>query len=208
MSTIPPTAFPEINPHNQIEQHIQNLKTHIISLKELILTAKERFHLCQADTNSLQTLLQAIDDISFDSKTFDKQDQDKIRLLTLTQDLSQKSNKTDLIQFKIYIDNQIKKLIQLNKQNAKELERIKLIKSATCEARYMQTILSINPPSSPPKKQNQMYPYQSSRPYITLELDHIRKYQRQALLKSPYGTIPLYRRQAWVNIKNHARILQ
>ncbi|CAF1055630.1 unnamed protein product, partial [Rotaria sordida] len=37
----------------------------------------------------------------------------------------------------------------------------------------------------------------NSRPYITFELNDIRKYQRQALLKSPYGTIPLYRRQAW-----------
>ncbi|CAF0727356.1 unnamed protein product [Rotaria sp. Silwood1] len=42
----------------------------------------------------------------------------------------------------------------------------------------------------------------NSRPYITFELDDIRKYQRQALLKSPYGAIPLYRRQAWVAAAN------
>lgn len=206
LSTNSQTTFPEINSHNQIQQHIQNLQTHLSRLKELILTSKERFHICQTDINALQTLLQAIDDINFDSKTFDKQDQNQIHLLTLKQDLSQKSNKTDLIQFKIYIDNQIKKLIELNKQNAKELERIQLIKTATCEARHIQTILSINPSSSP-KKQNRMYSYQSSQPYITLELDHIRQYQRQALLKSPYGTIPLYRRQAWVNRTDDAIVL-
>jgi hypothetical protein len=98
---------------------------------------------------------------------------------------------------KIYIDNQIKNLIELNKQNAKELERIKLLKTSSCQARHIQSILSTNPSSSHPKKSNRMSSYQSSRPYITYELDHIRQYQRQALLKSPYGTIPLYRRQAW-----------
>jgi hypothetical protein len=94
---------------------------------------------------------------------------------------------------KIYIDNQIKKLIEFNKQNAQELERIKLLKTSTCQARHIQSILSSNP-----KKPNRIYSYQNSRPYITFELDQIRQYQRQALLKSPYGTIPLYRRQAWV----------
>jgi hypothetical protein len=96
---------------------------------------------------------------------------------------------------KIYIDKQLKNLIELNKQNAIELERIKLLKTSTCQTRHIQSILSTNPQQS-----NRMYSYQSSRPYITFELDHIRQYQRQALLKSPYGTIPLYRRQAWVEI--------
>jgi len=100
---------------------------------------------------------------------------------------------------KIYIDNQLKKLIELNKQNAIELERIKLLKTSTCQTRHIQSILSTNP-SSHPHKPNRTYSHQSSRPYITFELDQIRQYQRQALLKSPYGTIPLYRRQAWVKI--------
>ncbi len=100
---------------------------------------------------------------------------------------------------KIYIDTQIKKLIEINKQNAKELERIKLIKTSTCQAHHIQSILSANPPS-PSTKPNRIYSHQSSRPYLTFELDQIRRYQRQALLKSPYGTIPLYRRQAWVKI--------
>ncbi|CAF4398062.1 unnamed protein product, partial [Rotaria sp. Silwood2] len=199
VSTITQTTFSEINFNNQIEEHIENLKKHISSLKEVISTAKEHFNICHPDTKAIQTLLQAIDDINFDFKNFDKQDQDNIRLFTLKQNLSQKPNKTDLIQLKISLDNQIKQLIELNKQNAKELERIRLIKTSTCETRHIQTILSSNP-SAHYKKQTRACSYQSSRPYVTFELDDIRKYQRQALLKSPYGTIPLYRRQAWVEI--------
>ncbi|CAF3491209.1 unnamed protein product [Rotaria socialis] len=186
----------QINFDNQIEQHVQNLKNDINSLKELILTAKQRFSICQADTNAIQTLVDGIDNINLNNINFDKQDQHNIRLFKLKQDLSQKSNKTDLIQLKASIDNQLKQIIELNKQNAMELERIKLMNTATCESRRIQTILSSNL-SSQIRKPKRMHSYQSSRPYITLELDDIRKYQRQALLKSPYGTIPLYRRQAW-----------
>ncbi len=175
-----------------INQHIEDLKTHFINLKELILTMKERFNLCKADIDAIEILLQAIEDINFDWKIFDKSDVEKIRFLSLKEDLSQKSTRTDLIQMKIYIDNQIKNLIELNKENARELERTKLLKTSTCQARHIQSILSTKP--------KQFYSHQSSRPYITFELDHIRKYQRQALIKSPYGTIPLYRRQAWVKI--------
>ncbi|CAF1025422.1 unnamed protein product [Adineta steineri] len=191
------TSSSEINLSDQIEQYIQNLKNNMMNLKELILRNTERFHTSQAGTDAIQTLLQAIDNINFDCKKFNKQDENQIRLLTLKQDLLEKVNKTDLIKIKSYIDNQIKELIELNKKNAKQLEEIKLSKTSTCEARYMQTILSNNSLLSSYKKQNRAYSYQSSRPYITLELDHIRKYQQQALLKSPYGTIPLYRRQAW-----------
>jgi hypothetical protein len=145
---------------------------------------------------SIEILLQAITKINFDSKNFNKQDQEEIHLLKLKQDLSQKSTKTDLIQLKTYFDNQIKKLIQLNKQNAKHLQQIKLLKTSTCQAHHIQKILSTNPSIHPQTP----YSHQSSRPYITFELDSIRKYQRQALLKTPYGTIPLYRRQAWVEI--------
>ena len=155
---------------------------------------KERFNLCQTDLDAIENLLRAIEEINFDRKTFDLE---KLYYLSLKNDLEQKSNKTDLIQMKIYIDNQIKNLIELNKENSQELERIKLIKTSTCQARNIQTILSSNPSSSQTK---QFHSRQSSRPYITFELDHIRKYQRQALIKSRYGTIPLYRRQAWVNI--------
>ncbi|CAF4495852.1 unnamed protein product [Rotaria socialis] len=188
----------QINFDNQIEQHVQNLKNDINSLKELILTAKQRFSICQADTNAIQTLVDGIDNINLNNINFDKQDQHNIRLFKLKQDLSQKSNKTDLIQLKASIDNQLKQIIELNKQNAMELERIKLMNTATCESRRIQTILSSNL-SSQIRKPKRMHSYQSSRPYITLELDDIRKYQRQALLKSPYGTIPLYRRQAWIH---------
>ncbi|UJR25587.1 hypothetical protein I4U23_006931 [Adineta vaga] len=181
--------------HNQIDQYVIHLKDNVINLKESILIAKERFHLCQTDDNALQLILQAIDKINFESRNFDKQDEENIHLLKFQQDLLEKSNKTDLIQFKIYIDQQVKNLLELNKQNANELEKIKLMKTGSCQAHQMQTILSNYPFSK--KSTNRMYSYQSSQPYITYELDYIRQYQRQALLKSPYGTIPLYRRQAW-----------
>lgn len=167
-----------------------------MTLKELILTAKQRYNLCKTDLNEIEILLQAIENINFDRKLFDKDDENKIHLLSLKQNLEEKSNKTDLIQMKIYLDNQIKKLIEINKQNAKELEQIKLFKTSTCQTRTIQSVLSTNSPQI----SNRIYSHQTSRPYITYELDHIRQYQRQALVKSSYGTIPLYRRQAWVKI--------
>lgn len=189
--------FSAVDWNKQIEENLQNVKSHINNLKEVILKTEERFHLCKTDIEAVQKLLFAIDNINFDCKNFDKQDQDNIRLLKLKHELSQKSNKNDLIQLKISLDNQLKQIIELNKQNAKELERIKLMKTASCQTRHIQNILFNNLPSLNIKK-HRMHSYQSSRPYITFELDEIRKYQRQALLKSPYGTIPLYRRQAWV----------
>lgn len=163
------------------------------------MIAKQQFYLRQTDTETIEKLLKTVNEMNFDCNRFDKQDEENIRLLELTQNLSQKVNKIDLIKLKNFIDNQIKQLIELNKQNAKELQGIKLLKTATCEIRHIQTILSSDT-AYYDKKSSRMYSYQSSRPYITFELDDIRKYQRQALLKSPYGTIPLYRRQAWVEI--------
>ncbi|CAF3089850.1 unnamed protein product, partial [Rotaria sp. Silwood2] len=63
----------------------------------------------------------------------------------------------------------------------------------------LQTKSEKQPLKDPIAKENESSRI-NSRPYVTFELDDIRKYQRQALLKSPYGTIPLYRRQAWVEI--------
>ena len=149
-------------------------------------------------------LLQAIDDIPLNANHFTREDQDRIHVVSLKEDLARKSNKNDLIQLKTYIDGQVKKLIELNKSNAKALEQLKTIKTATCEARHIQSILSKQPDvlSQQQQQQHRTLSYQSSRPYITFELDQIRKYQRQALLQSPHGTIPLYRRQAWV--KKHS----
>ena len=189
----------KISSRHRIEHHIENLKNHVTSLKELIVVARERFNVCQTDVLTVETLAQAINNINSNIENPDRQMQDDIRLATLKEELLQKSNKTDVMQLKISIDNQIQKLIELNKQNAEELERIKLIKMASCKTRYMQTILSKDQ-CLDNKKQNRMHSYQSSQPYIIFELDEIRKYQRQALLRSPYGTIPLYRRQAWVQI--------
>lgn len=183
---------------NKIDRESQNLKSQLMNFKQLILTIPERFHTCQVEKDALDILLQAIDDIPFDAHQFAREDQDRIDVLNLQQDLASKSNKAELIQLKTYIDGQVKKLIELNKSNAKALEQLKTIKTATCEARHLQGILSKQTDGFPSQQQHRTLSHQSSRPYLTFELDHIRKYQRQALLQSPHGTIPLYRRQAWV----------
>ena len=171
-----------------------------MNFKQLILAIPERFQTCQVEKDALDILLQAIDEIPFDAHHFTREDHDRINVLNLKQDLASKSNKTELIQLKTYIDGQVKKLIELNKSNAKALEQLKTIKAATCEARHLQGILSKQTDGFPSQQQQQhrTLSHQSSRPYLTFELDDIRKYQRQALLHSPHGTIPLYRRQAWV----------
>ncbi|CAF0862265.1 unnamed protein product [Adineta ricciae] len=179
----------------QIDQSIEKLKMCMKSLKESVRTAQKRVYQCQTDVNILERILQAADNIDFDSKAFDQQDQVNINLLKLQDNLKEKSTKNDLIKFRMYIDQQVKRLIELNKQNAKELEQIKRMKTASCQAHQMQTFLSTDLPSN--VKPHRMSSYQSSQPYRTFELEEIRRYQRQALTRSPYGTIPLYRRQAW-----------
>lgn len=173
---------------NEIDDYLVNLRNHLFELKQRILSARERFNLCQNDVDALNELLHSIETFELNSqRNFTEQDKDKLQIISLKNLLNQKSNKTDFIQMKIYFDNQIKKILELNKQNARHLENIKLIKMSNCHTRHIQNILSKTTKSS-----------QTSRPYITFELDQIRKYQKQALIQSPYGTIPLYRRQAWV----------
>ena len=171
---------------------IENFQDHLKDFKDVIISTKERFNLCQTDIDGIENLLRVIEEIKFDGRGFDQHDQNQIHLLALKQDLAEKSTRNDLIQMKIYIDNQMKKLLELFKENARELDRIKLLKTSTCQARHIQSILSV--PSKPIRSR------QISRPYLTFELEQIRKYQRQALIQTPYGTIPLYRRQAWVKL--------
>lgn len=182
-----------------MDREFQNLRDHVTNFRALILTVSERFTVCRTEIDALQVLVGMIDDIPFDAQNFDAHDQDKIRLLTLREEISKKSTKNDFKQLKIYVDHQIKRLIELNKENARTLEDIKRMKRGSCEIRQIQSILSSTSSVRAQQQQRRMPPYQSSRPYITFDLDHIRKYQRQALMNSPHGTIPLYRRQAWVN---------
>lgn len=170
---------------------IENFQDHLKDFKDVIISTKERLNLCQTDINAIENLLRVIEEMKFDGKGFDQHDRVQIHLLALKQDLTEKSTRNDLIQMKISLDNQMKQILELSKDNARELDRIKLLtKTSTCQTRHIQSNLSV--PSKPIRS------HQISRPYITFELEQIRKYQRQALIQTPYGTIPLYRRQAWV----------
>lgn len=167
------------------------MKIQFDHFKDLINSTKERFNLCSTDIHAIENLLRMMDEIQINRKNFDQHELNQISFLRLKQDLAEKSTKTDLIQMKIYIDNQMKKLLEINKENARELQRIQLLKTSTCHTRQIQSILS-SAYSKPIRS------YQTSRPYITFELDHIRKCQ--ALIRTNFGFIPLYRRQAWVEI--------
>ena len=182
-----------------MDRDLQNLRDHAKNLRALVLTVSERFTVCRTETDALRVLIQLIDDLPFDARTFDEQDQAKMRLLTLREEISTKSTKADFKQLKIYLDQQIKRLIELNKANARTLEDIKRMKRGSCEIQQIQSILSSRS-SLGERQQRRMPSYQSSRPFITFDLDHIRKYQRQAMMHSSHGTIPLYRRQAWVKL--------
>ena len=182
-----------------MDRDFQNLRDHAKNFRALILTVPERFTVCRTEKDALQVLIQMIDDMPFDAQNFDEQDQEKIRLLTIREEISKKSTKNDFKQLKIYLDRQIKMLIELNRKNARTLEDVKRMKRGSCEIQQVQSILSSKLSLREQQQQQRRMPsYQSSRPYITFDLDHIRKYQRQALMNSPHGTIPLYRRQAWV----------
>lgn len=184
---------------DDLHSEIEKLKQGFEQFKSLILEIPQKLQLCQVDIDALQSLIPAIDALPFDACRFNDEDEEKLHIFSLREDLAKKSNKTDLVQLKTYFDHQMRKILELNKSNAKDLERLKLMKTATCQARQIQTILSTDESTRSMKKmKHRMHSYQSSRPYITFDLDDIRKYQRQALMQSPYGTIPLYRRQAWV----------
>ena len=161
--------------HSEIEEHIENLKIQFNHFKDAINSTKERFNLCQTDLNAVENLLRMSDEIKFERKIFDRDEQKKISLLALQRDLAEKSTKTDLIQMKIYIDNQMKKLLELNKENARELERIKFLKTSTCQTRHIQSILSTNSSSHSKSIRRR----QTFRPYITFLLNQIRTYRRQ-----------------------------
>jgi hypothetical protein len=185
-----------------MDRNFDNFQDHVMSFRALVLTVPERFTICRTEMDALQVLVQMIDDMPFDAQNFDQQDQEKIRLLTLHEEMSKKSTTNDFKQLKIYLDHQIKKLIELNKENARTLEDVKRMKRGSCEIQQIQSILSSTSSVREQQQQQQrrMPSYQSSRPYIAFDLDHIRKYQRQALMNSPHGIIPLYRRQAWVKL--------
>jgi hypothetical protein len=180
------------------DEKIRQLHNRCVELKQLILSMSEHFSSCSIDQDSMQILLHTIDSIRFYEQEFNRNNQKKIQQLAIQQDLSIKSHRDDIIQLKNYVDQQIGKLIELNKHNADQLQQLKFIQSATDETRRLQTNISKRSRSYGNVK-HRSFSYPSSRPYITFELDHIRKYQRQAFVHLSNGTIPLYRRQAWVD---------
>lgn len=154
------------------------MKNVVEKLKNVLFEILQKFSICQNENLALKKLVELVEQLPIDANRFDVEDQTKLRVFSLREDLEKKSNRSELVQLKFYFENQIKKLIEINKSNAKDLDRMK-----TCQTNEI-------------RRQNNFR--QSSKPFLTFELNEIRKYQRQALLRTSDGTIPLYRRQFWV----------
>ena len=165
--------------HDESPWNLDELKKKIFDFHEILSNIDKDFSLCKIDLDRIEKLIETIKEIQLEKKIFDGEDEKNLRIIAIEENLKKKSDKTDLIQLKNYFDDQMRNFLE----NVKELQSLKSTEVPSLESRE--------------KKLGN----QSVRPFLTFELDLIRKYQRQALIRSSDGAFPIYRRQAWVKNK-------